>query len=90
MHAATKCPETSSGRNWLVNARRFGWRELAGPRALRYPRERLLRALPVLLWQPIMLGNSRVRTRLQRELQTTATDEPGLLAAYTRLWEVFR
>ncbi len=90
LHPANKCPETSSLRNWLVNARRFGWRELAGRRAFRYPRERLLRALPVLLWRPVMLGNPQVRASLQRDLRTTAVDQPGLLAAYTRLWEGFR
>jgi hypothetical protein len=46
LHPAPKCPETGALRNWLVTARRFGWRELATPRALRYPRERLLRSLP--------------------------------------------
>ncbi len=90
LHGGVKCPETSPARNCLVNARHFGWRELASPRALRYPRERLLRALPVLLWQPTLLGNSRARGRLQRDLRTTAADEPGLVGAYTRLWEVFR
>jgi hypothetical protein len=77
-------------RNWLVTGRHLGWREGFRPAAFRYPRERLLRALPVLLWQPALLANSRVRHRLQQDLRTTATDEPGLIAAYTRLWEVFR
>lgn len=90
LHGPAKCPGTSRFRNWLVTARHLGWRELAGPAAFRYPRERLLRALPVLLWQPALLANSRVRARLQSDLRTSATDEPGLLAAYTRWWEVFR
>jgi hypothetical protein len=90
LHAPAKCPGTSPLRNWLVTARHLGWRELVSPAAFRYPRERLLRALPVLLWQPTLLANSRVRARLQHDLRTTATDEAGLLAAYTRLWEIFR
>lgn len=90
LHAPSKCPDTSPLRNWLVTARHLGLRELASPGAVRYPRERLLRALPVLLWQPVLLGNSRVRARLQRDLRTTAADQAGLAAAYTRLWEVFR
>ena len=90
LHAPAKFPSTPPWRNWLVTARHLGWRELVRPAAFRYPRERLLRALPVLLWQPVLLGNSRVRHRLQQDLRTTATDEPGLIAAYTRLWGVFR
>lgn len=91
LHPAPKCPGTPMWRNWLVNARHLGAMELMkGRRAFRYPRERLLRALPVLLWQPVMLVNPRVRQCLRRELQTTATDESRLLAAYVRLWEIFR
>jgi hypothetical protein len=90
LHPPAKYPGTFPWRNWLVTARHLGWRELFSPAAFRYPRERLLRALPVLLWQPALVGNSRVRARLQKDLRTTATDEPGLIAAYTRLWEVFR
>jgi hypothetical protein len=90
LHAPAKCPGTPPLRNWLVTARHLGWRELFSPAAFRYPRERLLRALPVLLWQPTLLANSRVRARLQRDLLTTAADEAGLRAAYTKLWEIFR
>jgi hypothetical protein len=90
MHPAPKCPGFPVWRNWLVTARRIGLRELASVRARRYPRERLFRALPVLLWQPVMLVNPRILHRLQRELRTPAHDEAGLAAAYTRLWEHFR
>lgn len=89
-HPAPKCPGPRPWRNWLVNVRRLGARGMIGRRSLRYPRERLLRSLPVLLWQPGMLANVHVRKRLQRELHTSATDETGLLAAYLRLWEFFR
>lgn len=90
LHPPDKFPGTTALRNWIVTARHLGWREAFRPAAVRYPRERLLRALPVLLWHPALLANSRVRRRLQKDLRTTATDEPGLIAAYTRLWEVFR
>jgi hypothetical protein len=90
LHPATKCPGTSPLHNWLATARRMRGRELASRRAFRYPRERLLRALPVLLWQKGMLADSRVRQSLQRELGTRAEDEAGLVAAYLRLWEYFR
>jgi len=87
---APKCPGSPWWRNWLVNARRLRTRGMLGRRAFRYPRERLLRTLPVLLWQPEQRVNPRVLARLQRELQTPADDEAGLLAAYLRLWEYFR
>lgn len=90
LHPASKCPGTPAGRNWLINVRRLGLRAMISRRAFRYPRERLLRSLPVLLWQPELLVNPHFRTCMQRELQTKAADQSGLLAAYTRLWEIFR
>ena len=89
-HPASKCPETSPVRNWLVNVRHFGRRGAWRPEAFRYPRERLLRSLPVLLWQPALVQQRPVLTRLQRELRTNAADEAGLLPAYVRIWEIFR
>lgn len=90
LHAAPKCPGTQPWRNWLVTARRLGPSELISRRAFRYPRERLLRALPVLLWRPALLVDAGVRQCLQRQLRSPAPDAAGLTAAYTRLWEFFR
>lgn len=89
-HPAPKCPGHRRWRNWLVNVRRLGLRGVWGTPAFRYPRERLLRTLPVLLWQPVMLVNPCVLRRMQRELRTSASDEAGLAVAYLRLWEFFR
>jgi len=47
-HPAAKCPETSPLKNLLVTARAFGLSSVS----TQYPRERLLRTLPVLLWEP--------------------------------------
>lgn len=90
LHPAAKCPETPAFRNLLVNVRRFGPASALGVAAWRYPRERLLRALPVLLWQPAALGERPVLRRLQRELRTKESAESGLLMAYIALWEIFR
>lgn len=87
---APKCPETDPRRNVLVNLRRFGWRALLREGAVRYPRERLLRALPVLLWHPAALDEPPVQTRLQCWLRTDACSRPGFTAAYRRIWEMFR
>ena len=74
------CPETSALRNRLVNFRAFGTSDLA---CERYPRERLFRALVLLLWE---------RTKLEKvrsELRTDATDFAGLVSAYENLWKRF-
>jgi hypothetical protein len=89
-HPATKCPGQPALRNWLVTIRHLGWAQAGRRSALRYPRERLLRALPVLLWQPTLLANPRESRRLQRDLGAAAETRASLLAAYTRMWEIFR
>lgn len=78
------CPETSGLRNRLVNARAFGAAALTDAR---YPRERLFRALALLLWEPAALTD--YRGPLQANLRTTAADRPGLTTAYAGLWNRF-
>ena len=80
-----KCPETSSWKNLLINARFFGPRVIS----LRYPRERLLRALPLMLWKADALGERRLLLFLQSELRTEATALPGLVEAYEKIWRRF-
>ena len=87
---ADKCPETPRWRNWLVNGLHFGPAALWVRGATRYPRERLLRALPLLLWESGALADPPVRRRLQQELQTSATDFPEYVQAFARLWVRFR
>ena len=82
--AANLCPETSRWRNRLVNARAFG---LGGVSDARYPRERLFRALNLLLWETD--GTVRHQSALQTLLRTSATDLAGLTAAYAGLWGRF-
>lgn len=83
------CPDTHPGRNFLVNVRRFGWRGLSAG-ATRYPRERLLRALPVLLWHPAAIDEAPVRSRLQRWLRCDGPAAGDFARAYRSLWEIFR
>lgn len=88
---ADKCPESPRWRNWLVNLLHFGPKALWDPgRVTRYPRERLLQALPLLLWEPAALLDLDFHRHLRHSLATTASDFPGLVAAYARLWERFR
>ena len=81
-----KCPETSTLRNRLVNLRAFG---PAGLASGRYPRERLLTTLPLLLWEKTALTNHDLLAKIQTQLRTTATDLAGLVAAYSVIWGRF-
>jgi hypothetical protein len=85
---ALKCPDTSPWRNALLNARSFGAGSIFGDGAMRYPRERFLNSLPLLLWDEPLEG-LRVKRRLQKELRTTASDWQGFVAAYKAVWPKF-
>jgi hypothetical protein len=73
----------------LVNLRTFGAGALDLGRWGRYPRERLLRSLVLLLWEPTALQDPELRAYLHAELRTTAADLPGLVKAYQQLWQRF-
>jgi rhamnosyltransferase len=82
--------ERSQGvwRNVLLNARTFGASGLIDWKVIRYPRERLLNSLPLLLWDE-PLNDLRVKYFLQKELRTTASDWQGFVAAYKAIWPRF-
>lgn len=84
-----KCPETNPGRNRLVNARRFGAAALLDKRASRYPRERLLNALTLLLWEPQAAVDPLLVRKIQAELNTEVTSFCDLVFAYRDLWQHF-
>jgi hypothetical protein len=90
-----KCPETAGWRNRVVNLRAFGAGAALGPHGGRYPRERLFHALCCLLWREDHESRAGFqmaaadRSRLHRELATSASDLPGLVAAYGRIWSRF-
>jgi hypothetical protein len=79
---SSKCPETNCSRNRLINARTFG---VGGLLNTRYPRERLLRALPLLLWADI---NEHLPF-LQAQLRTEGAAFSALVSAYERLWRIY-
>jgi len=81
-----KCPETSSLRNRLVNVRAFG---PGGLTSGRYPRERLLTTLPLLLWEKSALTSPSLLAKIQTQLRTPASDLAGLVAAYGVIWVRF-
>jgi hypothetical protein len=68
--------------NYVLNLRTFGMKAAFDPAAGRYPRERLLAALPVLLWE----DTDRSAENLQALLHARAPDWRNLVAAYKAVW----
>jgi hypothetical protein len=83
-----KCTGSPTWRNLLLNMKTFGVRSVLDQAAERYPRERLLNSLPLLLWDE-PLNDLRVKRHLQKELRTTASDWQGFVAAYRAVWPKF-
>jgi len=82
----SKCPEQPVWKSVAVNLQTFGPRRLFDRRSLRYPRERLLRALPLLLWGMTSIAEqSMVRTCLHCDSLTLS----DAVSAYTKLWQRF-
>ncbi len=80
------CPEHPGWWNALCNFRAFGWRSLASPFLTRYPRERLLRALALLLWgRPDEAKGPTVSACLQ----CGGSGFAGCVQAYETLWHRF-
>lgn len=90
LNAADKCPESSRWLNLLINFRTFGWRGLLTRRFQRYPRERLLNALALLLWKTPTPGNAPLTDAIRRELLSESAQPAELASAYERLWRRFR
>lgn len=85
-HRIDKCPEIPGARRLAVNAKLLGPRALLSRSALRHPRERILHALALLLWEPGVLSSPAQLAVVQGELRTEATSLPGLMDAYLSLW----
>jgi hypothetical protein len=81
-----KCPETRPFKNRLINARRFG---AMGLLDRSYPRERLLRSLPLLLWRPDFTISAKAISFLQGQLRTSASSYSELVRAYEALWKIY-
>ena len=81
-----KCSETAKWRNCLLNLRSLGPGAVLGEFGLRYPRERLFNALPLLLWNGERSNSPDAARVLQRTLHTRASDWISLVAAYKHIW----
>jgi hypothetical protein len=82
-----KCPEVPTWKNLLVTIRTFGPSAILKPDATRYPRERLFKALALLLWTDC--SEPATQHVLQQTLRTSATDFTGFVKAYEQLWHQF-
>ncbi len=85
-HPVEKCAKARRLRTALITAKVLGVRTVFSSEARRHPRERILHALALLLWEPTALAVPVLVSRIQRELQTTANTFPELMSAYRRLW----
>lgn len=86
LDSRSKFPDPVSVRQQLAHLRQGGFSGLLSGEPLKPPRERLLRALALLLWVPDALTDPRLVRRLQRELQTDAVGLPAFVAAYRKIW----
>ena len=82
----SKWPETWPLKNALVRARAFGPGAAMGGDRWRYPRESLLRVLPVLLWQSDDYYSADAASLAERWLRTPAPTWNDAVAAYEGLW----
>ncbi len=77
-------PEAPAWRNFLVNLRHFGGSTLTNPHRFRYPRERLMRALCLLLW-----SDAASEGEIAQLLQAPSTDRDSLISQFETLWHVY-
>lgn len=86
-----KCPETNPIRNFLINLKTFGPAVLQAGSPRRYPREKLLHSLSLLLWEPEIFTSldSASRRQVQADLRTEATAFADLVRAFENLWKNF-
>ena len=84
-----KCTGDSRWKNVLLNLRTFGASATLDPCSPRYPRERLLNALPFLLATQGPLNQPTTVRHLQRQLRTEAQDWAGMVKAYKQVWSCY-
>jgi len=84
-----KCAETHPLRNLLINAAIFRGSGVSGSKLFRYPRERLLEALSLLLWDPHTARDPARLRAVQQRVRSRATAFPDLVSAYASVWRRF-
>src|SRR5205085_10490092 len=84
-----KWPEAALWRNYLLNLRTFGAKAALARASYRYPRERLLNSLALLLWNGNVENEPELVTFLQKQLFTKAADWTGIVGAYKQIWSQY-
>lgn len=88
LNPADKWPGTNPWRNRLISAKAFGPAAFFPRRSHRHPRERILNALALLLWEPVTL-DFEMRPWLRNELRRPANPGENLTRIYERVWRQF-
>lgn len=83
-------PDTSPLHNFALNFRAAGFRFHTRPSPWRHPRQRIFRALALLLWEPAALTDPALRALLETDLQARISAPAEALAAYRALWSRVR
>ncbi len=81
-----KLPGWPRLRSFVLNLRADGFRLRGYPRPWWHPRQRIFRALALLLWEPATLTDPTLRRRLEAELNAPIATSAEALAAYRALW----
>ncbi|MCC5788142.1 MAG: hypothetical protein JJT75_00785 [Opitutales bacterium] len=85
-----KCHQRNPLRNFLINLQQFGVAGVLSDSRFRYPRERMLRALPVLLWERVEAPGEPMQLLLQEQLYIGLGKAECFIDAYECLWRRFR
>ena len=83
----SRCPESVGWRNALLNLRTFGARAMFDRNACRYPRERLMNALCLMLWDEATTLEKATQWKLPDLLRAKSANWPDLIQAYQKLWQ---
>lgn len=86
LHPVNKCPDTNPWRNLLVNAKIFGPRIFFQMRGRRHPREGILNALALLLWETAAL-DPESRDWLAGGLRRSANGGANPVEIYAEVWK---
>lgn len=84
--AADKLPGWPPLRNFLLNLQANRFRLRLHPSPWQHPRQRIFRALALLLWEPEALGDPGLRALLEADLNAPVSTRAAALAAYRALW----
>jgi len=80
------CRDTDRLRNFALNFRANHLRLRTHPSPWRHPRQRIFRAIALLLWEPTALTDPTLLHQLETELNAPTPDLASALAAYRALW----